>query len=126
MKTNQQQGHGLVPVVGPIAVDAQGPLNVNADEVASAVARALHASDLVLLTDVSGVKGTDGLIVPHLTRASAQQLIAEGVATGGMIPKIQGALEALASGVARVRIVDEPGLSKLSVGQSAGTAFTEK
>jgi len=118
--------NGLTPVVGPIAVDDAGALNVNADEVASAVARALHASDLLLASDVPGVKGPDGLLVPHLTDATARELIASGVATGGMIPKITGALEALASGVARVRVLDEPGLSKLAAGHPAGTTFTER
>ena len=116
--------NGLVPVVGPIAVDAHGALNVNADEVASAVARALSAKDLLLLTDVPGVKGPDGLLVRHLTPASARQLVADGVATGGMVPKINGALEALDAGVASVRVLDEPGLSKLAAGEPAGTVFT--
>lgn len=117
--------NGLVPVVGPIAIDASGPLNVNADEVASGIAKALRAGDLILLTDVPGVKGADGALVPDLTRASATRLVTDGVATGGMIPKIQGALDALASGVARVRVLDEAGLSKLAAGQQAGTVFTE-
>jgi acetylglutamate kinase len=115
--------NGVTPVVGPIAVDAHGSLNCNADEVASAVARELHARDLLLLTDVSGVKGPDGLRIARLTRGSALQLVADGVATGGMVPKIQGALDALASGVARVRVLDEAGLGALAAGREAGTLF---
>jgi acetylglutamate kinase len=117
--------NGLTPVVGPIAIDTHGPLNVNADEVAGAAARALGAKDLLLLTDVPGVKGPDGLLIPHLTAASAKQLVADGVAIGGMVPKIHGALDALASGVARVRVLDEPGLARLAEGGNAGTVFTE-
>jgi acetylglutamate kinase len=117
--------NGIVPVVGPIAVDDSGALNVNADEVASSVAKALGARDLLLLTDVSAVKGKDGQPIARLTPASAKQLIDDGVATGGMVPKINGALEALASGVARVRVLDEPGLTALAQGKDAGTTFEE-
>ncbi|SRR5581483_2761 len=116
--------NGVTPVVGPIAVDAEGPLNCNADEVASAVARSLGARDLLLLTDVPAVRGPTGKPVPVLTRAGAEELISGGVATGGMIPKIRGALDALASG-ARVRVLDEPGLSLLAEGHDAGTLFQE-
>lgn len=117
--------NGITPVIGPIAVDEHGALNVNADEVASAVAKALGARDLLLLTDVPAVKGLDGSPIPKLTSATAKQLIADGVATGGMVPKIQGALDALASGVSRVRVLDEPGLSRLAAGEAAGTVFEE-
>lgn len=116
---------GITPVVGPIAVDDAGALNVNADEVASAVARALHARDLLLLTDVPAVRGADGAPIASLTPAQAQALIDSGVATGGMIPKITGALAALATGVARVRVLDEAGLTKLAAGMEAGTTFHE-
>lgn len=115
--------NGITPVVGPIAVDREGALNVNADEVASAVARALAARDLLLLTDVPAVRGADGALIRQLTPAQADALIASGVATGGMIPKIRGALEALKWGVARVRVLDEPGLTALARGQEAGTVF---
>lgn len=115
--------NGITPVVGPIALDEAGPLNVNADEVASAVARALHAKDLLLLTDVPAVRGADGAPIATLTPTQAEALIDSGVASGGMIPKIRGALEALASGVARVRVMDEPGLSRLAAGAEAGTVF---
>lgn len=117
--------NGLTPIVGPIAIDQAGALNVNADEVAAAVARALGAKDLLLLTDVPGVKDGSGRILPRLTPGQAEALIAEGVATGGMVPKINGALEALRSGVARVRVLDEPGLSSLAAGADAGTVFEE-
>ncbi|HET6405698.1 MAG TPA: acetylglutamate kinase [Candidatus Thermoplasmatota archaeon] len=115
--------NGVTPVVGPIATDASGPLNVNADEVASAIAKAVHAKDLLLLTDVPNVRNGQGKPIPTLTPAGAQELIRSGAATGGMIPKIQGALDALTSGVARVRVLDEPGLTKLAAGEEAGTVF---
>lgn len=117
--------NGVTPVVGPIAVDSFGPLNVNADEVASAVAKALGARELLLLTDVPGVRGASGAVEPKLTPAAAKVLVEKGVATGGMIPKITGALDAVASGVQRVRVLDEPGLVRLAAGQDAGTLFAE-
>lgn len=117
--------NGITPVVGPIAVDERGALNVNADEVASAIAKAVHAQDLLLLTDVPAVRGADGRPVAQLTPAQAQELVASGAASGGMIPKINGALEALRSGVARVRVLDEPGLTKLAAGEQTGTVFVQ-
>lgn len=115
--------NGITPVVGPIAVDDEGALNVNADEVASAVARAVGAKDLLLLTDVPAVRNGQGKPIPTLTPAGAQELIRTGAATGGMIPKIQGALDALASGVARVRVLDDAGLELIARGEPAGTVF---
>jgi acetylglutamate kinase len=117
--------NGVTPVVGPIAVDAQGPLNVNADEVAAGVAKALGAKELLLLTDVPAVRNSDGKPIPALTPKTARDLIDAGVATGGMIPKITGALDALASGVARVRVLNEQGLAQLAAGEEAGTVFQE-
>lgn len=117
--------NGITPVVGPIAVDEHGALNVNADEVASAVARALGAKELLLLTDVPAVRNSDGHPIATLTRTGATELIEAGVATGGMIPKIQNALGALQSGVARVRVLNENGLAQLGHGAAAGTLFTE-
>lgn len=114
--------NGITPVVGPIAVDEAGPLNVNADEVASAIARAVAAKDLLLLTDVPAVRDAQGRPISLLMGSAAQELIRTGAASGGMVPKIQGALEALASG-ARVRVLDAEGLGKLAAGEEAGTVF---
>ncbi|MBK8011901.1 MAG: acetylglutamate kinase [Deltaproteobacteria bacterium] len=97
----------FIPVIAPIAVDAEGrTLNVNADPFAARLAVALHAEKLVLLTDVEGVKDREGALIPSLTMARARELIAAGVIVGGMIPKVEYALESLASGVRKVHIVD--------------------
>ncbi|MCB9652921.1 MAG: acetylglutamate kinase [Deltaproteobacteria bacterium] len=97
----------FIPVIAPIAVDAEGrTLNVNADPFAARLAVALHAEKLVLLTDVEGVKDREGALIPSLTVARARELIASGVIVGGMIPKVEHALESLASGVRKVHIVD--------------------
>ncbi|MEX2080666.1 MAG: acetylglutamate kinase [Dehalococcoidia bacterium] len=100
---------GFVPVVSPIAVvpgRASAQLvNVNADTVAGCLAAAVAARELVFLSDVPGVTGADGAVVRQLTAAEAKQLIADGVATGGMVPKLEACLAAAALGV-RSRIVD--------------------
>jgi acetylglutamate kinase len=103
----QLMAGGFIPVIAPVAVDAQGAsLNVNADTVAGHVAAALGAEKLVLMTDIEGVKGRDGKLIPSLTAAAVQSLRDEGVIAGGMIPKVTCALDALAAGVPKAHIID--------------------
>lgn len=98
---------GFVPVVAPIGVDGEGTTyNVNADEAAGAVARALSAEKLLLLTDVEGVKDHRGRLLPQLAAAEARKYVAEGVIREGMIPKVECCIDALGGGVARAHIVD--------------------
>jgi acetylglutamate kinase len=98
---------GYVPVIAPIGVDDDGVThNVNADEAAGAIAQALGASKLILLTDVEGVLDAGGTLVPQLTVAEARKNIVEGTIRGGMIPKIECCIGALESGVGRAHIVD--------------------
>jgi acetylglutamate kinase len=100
---------GHVNVVTPVAYDGAGPLNLNADEGAAAVAAWWKADWLVLATDVSAVRGAAGESLSSLTPASAKALIG-GAAKGGMIPKLQNAVDALAAGVGHVLITRlEPG-----------------
>jgi acetylglutamate kinase len=96
-----------VPVVAPIGVAEDGQTyNVNADTVAGALAGSLKAKRMLLLTDVPGVKGEDGEIIRQMTLGQASQLIEDGVATGGMIPKLQTAMAAVRAGVEAVVILD--------------------
>jgi acetylglutamate kinase len=98
---------GFVPVVAPLGVDDTGlTYNVNADEGAGAIARALQAEKLILLTDVEGVKDTSGRLVSRLTREEVRKLIDEGTVSGGMIPKVECCLDALAGGVERTHVID--------------------
>jgi len=98
---------GFVPVIAPIGVDDDGlTYNVNADEAAGAIAQSLGAEKLILLTDVEGVRGADGALLPELSRDEARKLIAEGVIRGGMIPKVECCLAALAGGVPRAHVID--------------------
>lgn len=98
---------GFIPVIAPVAMDAEGqPLNINADLAAGAVAAHTKARKLLLMTDVPGVKGADGEVMTHLRQAQVARLISDGVATGGMIPKLTACLAALEGGVRKVHIVD--------------------
>jgi acetylglutamate kinase len=100
-------GAGFIPVIAPIGADAQGlTYNVNADEAAGAIAAALGAEKLMLLTDVEGVLDAGGQLVPQLTTEEARKLVADGVIQGGMIPKVECCIDALSRGVARTHIVD--------------------
>jgi acetylglutamate kinase len=98
---------GFVPVIAPIGVDETGAtLNVNADTAAAAIAGALGASKLVLMTDVDGVKGDSGELLRSLGSSEAERLIDSGVIHSGMIPKVRCALDAVESGVQKVHILD--------------------
>ncbi|MGB5701815.1 MAG: acetylglutamate kinase [Polyangiales bacterium] len=98
---------GFIPVVAPIAVDAEGKsLNVNADTVAGKIAEALPARKFVLLTDIEGVRGKDGTVASSLSASEIDQLKADGVIEGGMIPKVDCALGALAGGVRKAHVID--------------------
>jgi acetylglutamate kinase len=97
---------GFVPVIAPLALDARGEIcNVNADEVAAGLAAALRGR-LVLLSDTDGVRDGDGNRIDRLDAAGAEALIATGVITGGMIPKVRGALAVVAAGGREVVIAD--------------------
>jgi acetylglutamate kinase len=98
---------GYVPVVAPLGVDEAGlTYNVNADEAAGAIARSLGAEKLILLTDVEGVKDGSGRLISRLTREEVRKLLSEGAIQGGMIPKVECCLDALAGGVDRTHIID--------------------
>ena len=100
-------GAGFIPVIAPVAVDDKGgALNVNADFVAAAVAGALAAEKLVLMTDIAGVKGKDGTLLASLTKAEVAAMEADGTISGGMIPKVRCALDAIDAGVGKVHVID--------------------
>ena len=96
-----------VPVIAPIGVSAEGETyNLNADTVAGAIAGALNAKRMLLLTDVVGVLDKGGELIRELTVKAARGLIKDGTATGGMIPKLETAIHAVESGVEAVVILD--------------------
>ncbi|WP_297513552.1 acetylglutamate kinase [uncultured Caulobacter sp.] len=96
-----------IPVIAPIGVSAAGEtFNINADTVAGALAGALKAKRMLMLTDIVGVLDGNGELIRQMTIEDARQLIADGVATGGMIPKLENAIHAVESGVEAVVILD--------------------
>ncbi len=97
----------VIPVIAPLGAGRDGEtLNVNGDTAAGAIAASLDADRLLLLTDVSGVKSTDGEVLTELTPDQIRTLTAEGVIAGGMIPKTETALAAIDGGVRAVVILD--------------------
>lgn len=96
-----------IPVIAPIGTDSDGnSYNVNADTVASAVAAAVEAEKLILLTDVEGIKDKNGEIVYEANPEEIEAMIADGTINGGMIPKVKGCIEAIDEGVTGVHIID--------------------
>lgn len=97
----------FVPVVAPLGVDDNGTTyNVNADEVAGALATALEAEKLILLTDVEGVLDREGGLLSRLTCEEIAKLVSEGTIQGGMIPKVQCCVDAVQGGVQRAHVID--------------------
>ena len=100
-------GGGLVPVIAPVGVDADGQTyNINADTVAAAVAGALQATRLLMLTDVPGVLDKEKNLLPDLSLTDVQTRIDDGTITGGMIPKVECCVEAVRQGVKGAVILD--------------------
>ena len=97
----------LIPVVAPIGVGPDGEtLNINADTFAAAVAVAMKAKRLLLLTDVDGVLDKEGALIRSMNTAEAQARIEDGTITGGMIPKIEGCMDVIGDGVEAVVIIN--------------------
>ncbi|MBI5652479.1 MAG: acetylglutamate kinase [Chloroflexi bacterium] len=100
---------GIVPVISPISLGAEGAYNVNADSVACAIAAALNADAVVFVTNVPGVIQNDQ-VIPSLTASEAESLIESKIIFGGMIPKVRAALDAVAGGAKAARITNLEGL----------------
>jgi len=102
-----QRDEDFIPVVAPVGVGADGKsFNINADTAAGAVAAALGAKRVLFLTDVTGVLDKSGNLIKQLTVAEARALIADGTAKGGMIPKLETAMQAVEKGVEASVILD--------------------
>jgi acetylglutamate kinase len=97
----------FIPIIAPVGTDVFGStFNVNADTAASAIAVALKARRLILLTDVEGVLDSAGKLIPTLSEAEIAEMSARGLITGGMIPKLECCLEALRDGCESASIID--------------------
>ena len=97
----------FIPVIAPVGTDDKGAsYNINADSVAGAIAGVLGAEKLILLTNVAGVRDADGKVLTGLSLGEGEQLAASGLLSGGMLPKVECALDALRSGVRSAHIID--------------------
>jgi acetylglutamate kinase len=119
----------LIPVIAPIGIGPKGEtFNINADTVSGAVASAMQAERLILLTDVEGVLDQDRKLIPKLSVAEARALMQNGTIRGGMIPKIETAIEAVEAGVKAAVILDgripHVVLLELFTEHGAGTLIT--
>lgn len=125
------EDQGFIPVIAPVGVDDDGETyNINADSVAAAVAAALEAKRLILLTDVEGVLDADMKLISSMTYKEAAHAIEDGTAKGGMIPKLKCCLEALDAGVEKAQIIDgrleNSILLELFTKQGIGTQIVKK
>jgi acetylglutamate kinase len=126
---NQILGRDLIPVLAPLAISKDGvTYNVNADTFAGAIAGALKAKRLLLLTDVPGVLDKSNKLIKELSTDDARALIADGTISGGMIPKVETCIYALEAGVEGVVILDgkvpHAVLLELLTDHGAGTLMT--
>jgi len=127
---DQVLGRELIPVLAPVAQGADGETyNVNADTFAGAIAGALKARRLIFLTDVPGVLDADKKLIKELNVSQIRDLIAAGVITGGMIPKVETCIYAIEQGVQGVVILDGKSphsvLVELFTDHGAGTLITQ-
>ncbi len=116
----------IVPVIAPIGIGDNGEtFNINADTAAGAIASALNASKLIILSDIDGVMLPNGELVSHLNAATAKKMINDGIITGGMIPKIETCLHAVENNVSYAHIlnggVDNILLMEIFTESGAGT-----
>lgn len=97
----------FIPVIAPVGFDRAGQTyNINADVAAGKIAAALKAEKLILMTDVEGIKDKDGALISTIQAPQAKKLIASGVISEGMIPKVECCIDALRAGVAKTHIID--------------------
>src|SRR5215831_17432714 len=101
-----QQDH-YIPVIAPIGTDREGSTyNINADLVAGAIAGALTAEKLVMMTDVKGIRDAKGRHLSTVSRKDVQRMVKKGTISEGMLPKVHACLDALAGGVGKAHIID--------------------
>ncbi len=104
---NTLTAQGFIPIIAPVGTGESGETyNINADLVAGKIAQALSAGRFILLTDVDGVLDKNGELISSIGAATIQRMVEEGSISGGMIPKIEHALEALQNGVGKTHIIN--------------------
>ena len=121
----------FIPVIAPIGVDAEGnSYNINADLVAGKIAEVLQAEKLLLLTNIAGLQDRDGTVLTGLSTEQVDELIADGTISGGMLPKIRCALDAVKANVRSAHIIDgrvsHAVLLEIFTDEGVGTLITNK
>jgi acetylglutamate kinase len=100
-------GKGFIPIIAPVGVGESGETyNINADIVASRLAASLSAGRLILITDVDGLMDAAGKLIPTVHKDTVPRMISDNTISGGMIPKIECAVEALGNGIEKVQIIN--------------------
>tara|TARA_B100000029_G_scaffold98555_2_gene88786 strand:- start:644 stop:1612 length:969 start_codon:yes stop_codon:yes gene_type:complete len=124
------KGSDFIPVIAPIGTDESGAsYNINADSVAGEIAKVLVAEKLILLTNIEGVKNKNGEVLTGLSRKQVAKLVADKTLQGGMLPKVQCAIEALNGGVSSAHIIDgrveHAVLLEIFTDEGVGTLITQ-
>ena len=124
------KGSDFIPVIAPIGTDESGAsYNINADSVAGEIAKVLVAEKLILLTNIEGVKNKNGEVLTGLSRKQVAMLVADKTLQGGMLPKVQCAIEALNGGVSSAHIIDgrveHAVLLEIFTDEGVGTLITQ-
>ena len=124
------KGSDFIPVIAPIGTDESGAsYNINADSVAGEIAKVLVAEKLILLTNIEGVKNKNGEVLTGLSRKQVAMLVADKTLQGGMLPKVQCAIEALNGGVSSAHIIDgrveHAVLLEIFTNEGVGTLITQ-
>ncbi len=119
----------FIPVISPIGTDEKGnTYNINADLVASSLAKALSAEKLLILTDVAGILDQKKTLIPSVSKKTVEKLIQDGIVHGGMMPKIEAALSSVENGVHKAHIIDgrvpHALLLEIFTDQGVGTEIT--
>ncbi|AGC49746.1 acetylglutamate kinase [Lawsonia intracellularis] len=121
---------GFIPIIAPVGTDNKQTYNINADEVAGAIAGALKATRLLLLTDVEGILDLNKKLIQSIYLEDTPKLFSDGIVFGGMIPKLQCCIEAIEQGVEKVVILDgrleHSILLELFTDQGVGTEIVKK
>ena len=122
--------NNFLPVIAPLAADNQGNIyNINADTVASSTALSINAAQWIILTNIDGVYDQKGNTLSHLTCKKARTLIAEGIITNGMIPKIESIISSIQAGIKSVHIINglkPEKLENIFLNKSLGTLITNE
>lgn len=128
---NALDNEGFIPVIAPVGVGAKGETyNINGDDITAAIAASVKAEKIIYLTDVDAIRDAKGKDIKTITKAQAKKLMANGTISGGMVPKVSAALDALDGGVRKAHIINGKVphclLLEIFTNEGVGTEITSK